>query len=260
MLKERKIVLIDYENIQPKSVVSLADKNCAVYIFTGKTQVKMPIELAVSMQDLGSKGKYIITNHNGKNALDFHIAYYVGKITEELKDEKLSFCVISKDKGYDGLISFLKSNKISIARYSDVESVFASTKANISVNTKTTTKKAENCISKESIDEKVKKVTIHLNQNPNSKPKTESGLRNKILHGFGTAFSGSDATEIINFMKKQKIITIKNKKVSYQISKKIVQSNEKKSDEVFNEDIERAEKYLRILGMPISAPRNPFVI
>ena len=94
-----KYILIDFENVQPTSLEILKNQNCKVIIFIGKNQNKIPIKLTVSMQELGDNGRYVITNHTGKNSLDFHIAYYIGKLITENVKNKVSFCLISKDKG-----------------------------------------------------------------------------------------------------------------------------------------------------------------
>jgi hypothetical protein len=53
-------------------------------------------------------------NGSGKNALDFHIAYYVGKYAEI--DPKGTFRIISKDKGFDPLIEHLRAADIDCSR------------------------------------------------------------------------------------------------------------------------------------------------
>ena len=159
------------------------------------------------------KGKYIVTSHSGKNALDFYIAYYIGKFTEETKDKKVSFFIVSKDKGYDGLISFLESNRISIARYSSIESIFTTTKTGNVTVTETNKKEIKN----NSINEKVKMVIEDLKKFPKSIPRKEASLKNRITHSFNKVFNENDADEIINFMKKEKLIIIDSKKIKYQI-------------------------------------------
>lgn len=50
----------------------------------------------------------------GKDALDFRIAYYIGKFAE--KDPKGMFKIVSKDKGFDPLVEHLRSEKIDCVR------------------------------------------------------------------------------------------------------------------------------------------------
>jgi hypothetical protein len=55
---------------------------------------------------------------NGPNALDFHIAYYVGEISQ--KDPDAYFHIISKDTGFDPLIQHLRKRGIKIHRERDI--------------------------------------------------------------------------------------------------------------------------------------------
>ena len=111
-------VLIDYENVQPKNLELLADHPFKVLVFVGETQSKIPFDLADSMQFLGSDAKYVKIAGSGQNALDFHIAYYIGKLAAQ--EPKAYFHIISKDKGFDPLIRYLKRRKINVLREKDL--------------------------------------------------------------------------------------------------------------------------------------------
>ena len=73
-------VLIDFENVQPKNLELLAEHPLKVYVFVGETQAKIPFDLADSMQLLGNNARYVKITGTGQNALDFHIAYYIGRL------------------------------------------------------------------------------------------------------------------------------------------------------------------------------------
>jgi hypothetical protein len=51
---------------------------------------------------------------NGRNALDFHIAFHLGELTAKHVDA--AFHVISKDAGFDPLIEYLRSRQIDVRR------------------------------------------------------------------------------------------------------------------------------------------------
>lgn len=91
-------VLIDYENVQPKSLAALkADPCFKVHLFVGASQAKVAFEVAEAMQALGEHARYIKIAGNGSNALDFHIAYYIGQLSSQ--DANAFFHIISKDAG-----------------------------------------------------------------------------------------------------------------------------------------------------------------
>ena len=103
-------ILIDYENFQPKNLDVLNGHPLEVFVFMGQNQTKVPVDFASSLQRLGSEARYVKIEGNGSNALDFHIAFYVGQLSERFPDA--SFHIISKDTGFDPLIKHLKSQKI----------------------------------------------------------------------------------------------------------------------------------------------------
>ena len=103
-------ILIDYENVQPKNLALLNGHPFKVLIFVGSNQTKIPLDLASSLQALGSNAEYVHIGGNGPNALDFHIAFYIGQLAE--RDPNSYFHVISKDTGFDPLIKHLKKKNI----------------------------------------------------------------------------------------------------------------------------------------------------
>ena len=70
-------VLIDFENIQPKSLAALEQDHFKVFVFVGASQAKLPFEVVNSVQRMGIKAEYVQISGNGPNALDLHIAYYI---------------------------------------------------------------------------------------------------------------------------------------------------------------------------------------
>jgi hypothetical protein len=114
----KNYVLIDFENVQPESLVALQHDHFEIKIFLGATQTKISFEIAQAMQTMGPRAEYIKMGGTGSNALDFHIAYYIGHLSA--KDPTAYFHIISKDTGFDPLIAHLKSKNISAARETDI--------------------------------------------------------------------------------------------------------------------------------------------
>lgn len=103
-------VLVDFENIQPKDIGLLKDGPFKVKVFLGPNQSKIPISLAAVIQSLGDNAEYIVLETAGNNALDFHIAYYIGVLSAA--EPTAFFHIISKDTGFDSLLKYLKGKKI----------------------------------------------------------------------------------------------------------------------------------------------------
>lgn len=117
----KNIILIDYENLQVKNLDDVYHLDVDVYVFRGPTQNKLPAELIESAQKFGSRITWIKTSRQGHNALDFHIAYYVGRMAEI--DPKVFFHIVSKDDGFDALIDFMKERTLFIDRVESIEEI-----------------------------------------------------------------------------------------------------------------------------------------
>ncbi len=114
-------VLVDFENIQPKNMSLLQGGPFKIKVFLGASQAKIPLEMARALQVFGADAEYIQIEGNGSNTLDFHIAYYIGRLAAEFPGSH--FHIISKDAGFDPLIKHLKSLKISCQRSTSVEDI-----------------------------------------------------------------------------------------------------------------------------------------
>jgi hypothetical protein len=98
------ILLIDYENVQ-KIDLSKLPSDALVRVFVGVMQKKVPTLLARQAQMLGPRLEWIQMEGQGSNALDFHIAHYLGRFV--LEYPKARHVILSKDKGFDPLVKHL---------------------------------------------------------------------------------------------------------------------------------------------------------
>ncbi|MBT9544809.1 MAG: hypothetical protein IV090_05420 [Candidatus Sericytochromatia bacterium] len=189
-------VLIDFENVQPESLALLQVENLKVFLFVGATQTKVPFEIASALQVMGNNAEYIKIAGSGKNALDFHITYYLGQLTE--KDPQGYFHIISKDTGFDPLIQHLKTKKVLIHRSKSISELpfIKRTEA-------------------KSIDEKAKLFITRLQSPQASKPGSIKTLQNAIGSFFQKQLSETEIAEIVALMKKSGLIVIQANKITY---------------------------------------------
>ena len=114
-------VLIDYESVQPEGVSALKQDHFRVIVFVGARQTKIPFETVAALQQMGSNAEYVKISGTGPNALDFHIAFYIGQLAE--RDPEAYFYVISKDAGFDPLLDYLKTHKLGALRVKTVREI-----------------------------------------------------------------------------------------------------------------------------------------
>jgi hypothetical protein len=193
----KNVVLIDFESVQPDSIEALNHEQVRVFLFCGANQSKLPFEIAATLQMLGERAKYVKMSGNGPNALDFHIAYYIGRLAVE--NPETYFHIISRDKGFDPLIKHLKEkHNILCARAESIAEIpFVKTSAG-----KPSTERA--------------KIFIAQLKRPKvTKPTTEKSLGNAIRAHFKSAIKESEAAQIIQEMVTTGFISIQAGNIVY---------------------------------------------
>jgi hypothetical protein len=109
-------VLVDFENVQPESLAALAGGAFSVKVFIGAVQAKgrISFELSHSIQMLGANAEYVPIARSGPNAMDMHIAYYLGKLLEQEPGAQIH--VVSRDTDFDPLLEFLSTRGFKVRR------------------------------------------------------------------------------------------------------------------------------------------------
>lgn len=189
-------VLIDLENVQPESLAGLNAEHFRVLVFVGAGQSKVSFDLASEMQKLGPRAEYIKISGNGSNALDFHIAYFIGKLAAE--EPGAYFHIISKDAGFDPLLQYLKNRKIGAMRSRAIEEIPLLKAAN-----------------SKSMPEKISVVVANLKQRGASKPRTVKTLSSTISSLFQKQLPGEELTLLLAELQARGYITVSENKVSY---------------------------------------------
>jgi hypothetical protein len=192
-------VLIDYENVQPKNLELLFDHPFQVFVFVGENQAKIPFDLADAMQLLGKSAQYIKIAGNGQNALDFHIAYFIGELGTREPDAQ--YHIISRDKGFDPLIRYLrKERKLRVRRERDLLEIPL-----LQLSDKT------------SMDDKVAAIVKNLGGRGQSRPRKVRTLQNTINSLFTKKLDPKELTALVKELEKRKLIVINKTNVSYKL-------------------------------------------
>jgi hypothetical protein len=191
-------VLIDFENVQPSNLELLKQHPFKVFVFVGANQAKVPFDLACAMQSLGDAAQYVKISGAGKNALDFHIACYVGELSA--KEPTAYFHVISRDTGFDTLIKHLKERGIKVQRERDLAEIPV-----VRMSTAT------------SADDKVAAIVKNLAGRGQSRPRKVKTLSNTINSLFTEKLSEQQLISIVKDLEQRNYIRVSNGNVSYQL-------------------------------------------
>lgn len=106
---KKNLVLVDYENTQ-RIDLSVLDESFSAIVFVGANQNPPKAAKKKETAHRFQRVDFMKIEGNGRNALDFHIAFQLGRILET-EPETCCF-VLSSDKGFDPLISHLTKNSL----------------------------------------------------------------------------------------------------------------------------------------------------
>lgn len=149
------------------------------------------------VQSLGENAEYIVLETAGSNALDFHVAYYIGVLSTA--EPTAFFHVISKDTGFDPLLKYLKGKK-----------VFAQRSTNI----------ADIPYFKPSLAEpesRIDAVVADLVRRKTSRPRTQKTLINSLNSLFKKELSAPQLDELFSELCKRGLVKVDGTKVSYDL-------------------------------------------
>ncbi len=198
---DNKYVLVDFENVQPKNLELLKEHPFRVLVFIGSNQAKLPRHVVVPMQALGEKAKYVEIAGSGPNALDFHIAYYIGELATREPDAH--FHIVSRDKGFDPLILYLRNRKkIRIRRETDLAEI-------PELRIPDTTSR----------DEQIDAIVKNLRQRGHSRPRKVKTLQNTINTLFTRKLDQAELDAITDELRDRNLIVVRQNNVSYRLKR-----------------------------------------
>jgi hypothetical protein len=196
------VILIDLENVQPAvgELEKLPHDTCRVLVFVGNNQKKLDTKTVVALQAFPDPSGFIEIAGSGKNALDFHIAYFLGSLAE--KEPGAVFHVVSKDTGFDPLLAYMRSLKRRVFREPDLASL--SLKLALP----------------ESAKERMQQYRARLEMPKFSRPRTRKTLSSSINATFQKQLTDKAVSEVVQLLEKSGFLTISGEgKVAYREAK-----------------------------------------
>ena len=189
-------ILIDYENVQPTTLAILDQAHFRVIVFVGASQTKISFDVASALQTMGARAEYVKIAGNGPNALDFHIAFYIGFLASREPDA--CFNIISNDTGFDPLVQHLISKKVRVYRSREVSDIPV-------VKAAQATSPAE----------QLAVIVSNLQQRGASKPRTVTTLTGTIRALFQQKLTDEAIAALMQKLQAHGIVTVQDTKVTY---------------------------------------------
>ncbi len=224
-------VLIDFENVQPKELGAFGGGGFKVKVFAGAKQPRMKLDLVETLLPLGDAVELVRIEGTGRNALDMHIAYYIGRLS--IEDPGAAFYIVSKDTDYHPLIAHLKKKfKITCSLHAAVTEIpnarLAPPKVALHPKAQPAAKpqpkpvprpigKAAPKVAKaaaKALSDRVERVLLDLQKRGNSRPTTRKTLESTIRNLFRDA-PDKDIIAIVNELTLRGEVRFDRDKVSY---------------------------------------------
>lgn len=194
-------ILIDFENVQPANLEPLRATDHRIKVFLGRHQSKLATEFVELLLPFGPRVELIRIEGNGPNALDFHIAYHLGRLAVEAPGAV--FHVISKDAGFDTLIRYLQKQGIRCQRLPGVADIAP----------KAAAKKIPHSLFP--WDEQINRVKDNLRKRPAGRPRTSKTLRSTINALFGKALSAEQLDSLVAELMRSGFLIDRDGKITY---------------------------------------------
>ena len=189
-------VFIDYENVKTSIGERLASDVFKMFLFVSPLQSRVNFDIAQALQRKGDAAQYIKVGAAGKNALDFHIAYYIGSIAA--KEPDAYFHVITEDKGLDPLIEHLCAADLKVSHHSTIEEI-PILKADAS-NPR---------------DDKLSSIIEYLVRRGKQRPATMKTLQGSVSALFQPKLDPEETSSLLQELQKQGIFHCDQSKVVY---------------------------------------------
>ena len=193
-------LLLDLENVQPANLALLEGGSFKIKVFLGSHQTKVPVSLARALQAFGPDAEYIQMEGSGHNALDFHITYYLGRLAVE--HPKARFRIISKDAGFDPLVTHLRARKILCERLPSLAGLHSAPASG-----------------DKSPPDKITVVIADLIRRQTARPRTLKTLGSTIQALFQKKLTDNELQALLDELSKRGVVKVSDGKLSYELPK-----------------------------------------
>ena len=169
-----------------------------ILVFIGAQQARVSYDLIDVLQVKGSAARCIKISGTGRDALDFHIAYYIGKLAAA--EPEAYFHVIAADKGMDPLMQHLQAQGIQAARWNDIQDIPIIKKA-----------------PSRPLDDKLSLALEYLVRRGTQRPTKLRTLQGSIAALFSPKLEAAEVSELLDALQQQHVFLTEDTRVIYNL-------------------------------------------
>ena len=194
-------VFVDFENVHQIDVSVIGAKSVSFTILLGAKQTKLDAGLVEKLMEHAASVQLIRLASSGKNALDFTLAYYVGRAVSAAPSAYIH--IVSKDTGFDPLVEHLRSRHIHAHRHDSFATLtFCGTAKAAPVSSKPEPAGKE---------EPLNRVLEHLRKNLTNRPKKKKTLLSHLKCHLGKDATDADAAKMLEELRESRHLSIGDK-------------------------------------------------
>lgn len=230
-------MFVDFENVHQVDLTLIGAKAVSFTLMLGAKQTKLDSDLVEKLMAHSSSVQLVKLKSSGKNALDFALAYYLGRAA--LADPTAYFHIISKDGGFDPLIEHLRARHIHVYRHVScaeltftwpgkklpvseaivVQTVAKKAVKKVAAKKATTKPPAKKAVKKaatkkvDSEDQRIERVLKNFREHPKARPAKKKTLLAKVADLIKRPVDGPEVQGVVDRMMKSGMLNFDAKDV-----------------------------------------------
>jgi hypothetical protein len=249
-------LLVDFENLKPSAadVALIRSEEYRLWVFHGPHQNKFDAALVKAWQPLGGRVDFVQSSKQGKNALDFHIAFKLGELFADARrtGRRASYVVVSGDGGFDALIEYMRTQGCSVTLAGSIPAALSipaleraqvapasaatpisegfqrpsrgiipavSQPAPTSAPKKKAAAKTAPAVRSSVAQGDVQTIVAELRAHPKNRPGERAALERYIVARLGNKITSGAAKTVVSGLEQQQVVSFNGTKATYQIPK-----------------------------------------
>lgn len=248
-MKPLTYLLVDFENGQPTAaeIALVRAAELRLWIFHGPHQNKFGADMVRAWQPLGEKVRFIQSSKAGKNALDFHIAFYLGVLHRENSTaaRPARYVVVTGDGGFDAIFDHMQGLGSAVGKAASIPEALAlaeslrpaakdgeaaavqpaprPSRGIIPAHDPAKVKKAggtsTTSLRKTLAANDTETVLTELRAHPRNRPADRKALERYIVARLGNKVTVQVSQAVIKELERQGVVSFKGAKIDYKVPK-----------------------------------------
>jgi hypothetical protein len=220
-------VFVDYENVQDIDLSIIGAQAVHFTLLLGLRNKKLDADVVEKLLANAASVQLVRLSADGRNALDFTLAYYVGRAAA--MDPAGFYHIVSRDKGYDPLVAHLRSKHIEARRHDSFASLPFSKWSTPAVPTVSQAAAVPRDEPQKSpapmgaapqlkamapaLDDAATRILTHLRAHPRNRPKRKRTLSHHLPSILGNQINEVEALKLIETLRRGRHLAIDDKGV-----------------------------------------------